>query len=199
VLVQAKADVDQVGNSGMMPACAAARDGHVDALLVLLGAQADVDKARNDGWTLIFFAANQGRTDALRVLVQVKVDMDKTSTKGATPVFTAADNGHADALHVLVHAKADVDQVPSPPALEAISLLAVQSCSYHTGSMLWQKEHVGKNNDNELTGKLVHARHSGSHTKRVSLLKWPTTDGRCHVTCRSHAYVGQACTCNWGD
>ncbi len=111
VLVDAKADVHVAMAGGHTALSHAARQGHCDAVGLLLGAKADADAPlpRREGHTPMYAAAMLGHVGVLVLLAHSKAGVNYAPLGGGTPVFVAAQHGHHEAVEALVRAKADVN------------------------------------------------------------------------------------------
>eukprot|EP00435_Cladocopium_sp_Y103_P003126 s2634_g1.t1 len=100
---------DEHGNT---PLHLAAREGHVESMLLLLeaGAEKDLPNEAIGGKTPLFIAAENGHLDVVRHLVEVGADTDKTMADGATPLLIAAHNSHLEVVRHLVEVGADKDK-----------------------------------------------------------------------------------------
>ncbi len=79
---------EQVGHVGGMTALLhAARQGHDEAVEVLLEAGADVDRASADGTTPIFIAALNGHFDLVMALLERGADPTRANHANGTPLF----------------------------------------------------------------------------------------------------------------
>eukprot|EP00435_Cladocopium_sp_Y103_P053574 s627_g17.t1 len=85
---------------GYTPLHYAARNGHVESMLLLLeaGAEKDPPSAENERITPLYIAAQNGHLVAVRHLVEVGADKERADNEGATPLYIAAHNGHLDVV-----------------------------------------------------------------------------------------------------
>ncbi|CCX16443.1 Similar to Ankyrin repeat domain-containing protein 17; acc. no. O75179 [Pyronema omphalodes CBS 100304] len=91
---------------------AAAREGHSEAMNVLLDAKADVNSqpAEYGERTALQSAAGSGRLNVVNRLLKVKADFNATPAiqGGRTGLKSAANSGHLDVVNRLLDVKADV-------------------------------------------------------------------------------------------
>ena len=87
----------------------AAREGHADAIMLLLehGASVNVTDSRF-GNPPINAAAERGHTSVVWSLLQEGADANARNLKDFTPLFLAARKGHTNVVHLLVEAGAEV-------------------------------------------------------------------------------------------
>ena len=90
---------------------AAASDGLVQTVGVLLEAGAEVNHARNDGATALHAAAQNGHVEAVRALLEAGAEVNHATNNGATALILAAQNGHVEIVLRLVAAGADLNNV----------------------------------------------------------------------------------------
>lgn len=103
-LLEAGVPVDCPGGRGVKePALvAAAREGHLDAVRLLLDYNASVEAANVFGNTPLMCAAIHGRTDVVSLLLANGAADVTTGQSGVTALFSAAHNGHAACAQVLM-------------------------------------------------------------------------------------------------
>jgi ankyrin repeat protein len=119
-LLKADATLIKARNDdGLTPLLVAAREGHVEAVRVLLDAGAPVtetddhaetrsQQAHSNGWTPLHLAAMAGRTAAAGLLLDRGADVNARGTRGRlTPLHYAAWGGHVKLVQLLLARKAD--------------------------------------------------------------------------------------------
>ena len=97
---------------GITPLHAAASNGSLKCVLLLIEAGAHTDTGRPGlGQTPLHAAAQNGHLEVVRFLVQSGANKDKgRSDIGATPLHVAAQNGHLEVVRFLVECGANKDQ-----------------------------------------------------------------------------------------
>jgi ankyrin repeat protein len=108
-LVEAKADVNIVGEDGVTPLSCAAGRGHVEAIRMLLEAKADVTTTSKHVYTPLGCAAGGGHVEAVRMLLEAKAYVNTAGKDGVTPLLYAAGRGDVEIVRMLLEAKADVN------------------------------------------------------------------------------------------
>ncbi len=84
---------------------AAARDGDVEKVRLLLKAGADVNWANQNGDTLLIEAAHNGHTECVRLLLAAPgIDVNKANLCGETPLICAVYKGHTECVRLLLAA-----------------------------------------------------------------------------------------------
>ena len=93
------------------PLYAAASNGNLKCVLLLVEAGANQDQGRTDnGATPLCIAAHNGHLEVVRFLVESGANKDQGTTDiGATPLFVAAENGHLEVVRFLVESGANKD------------------------------------------------------------------------------------------
>ena len=96
----------------MTPLWAAASNGNLRCVSLLIEAGANKDKGRTDiGATPLYIAAYRGHLEVVRFLVESGANKDQGRTDdGATPLFMAAEKGHLEVVRLLVESGANKDQ-----------------------------------------------------------------------------------------
>lgn len=80
---------------------AAAEQGELSMLELMLMDGVDVDTCDKDGDTLLHWAARHGHVDGAELLLKVGASADAVNASGRTPLQLAVDNKHADIVHLL--------------------------------------------------------------------------------------------------
>ena len=102
VLVLAKADLTATKDD-LTPVCAAARNGDMGMLHLLLQHKASADMRKP-----ITLAALDGQVGAVHVLLLAKANIESSSCNlDSTPLIAAANHGHVAIMLLLLQAKAD--------------------------------------------------------------------------------------------
>ena len=98
--------------NGITPLSAAASNGSLGCVLLLLEAGANKDQGTtDDGTTPLYIAAQEGHLEIVRFLVEAGANKDQGKTDdGATPLHIAAFRGYLDIVRFLVEAGANKDQ-----------------------------------------------------------------------------------------
>ena len=93
------------------PLYAAASNGNLKCVLLLLEAGANQDQGRTDnGATPLCIAAHNGHLEVVRFLVESGANKDQGRTdNGVTPLFIAAQRGHLEVVRFLVESGAKKD------------------------------------------------------------------------------------------
>lgn len=95
---------------GTMPLMAAAYEGHVDVVRVLLQHGASVTEVEDvEGRTALALAAFAGKVECCRALLDAGSDVNAADKKGIVPLHCAAINGNARLAQLLLDAGAVVD------------------------------------------------------------------------------------------
>lgn len=104
-LMRRGSPVDGDDPSGYTPLHYAARNGHLDACLLLLENGAQVDKCTRAGKaTSLHRAAYAGHIEVVTALLQAGADAVKEDSDGCTPLQKAEAQGHAEVVQLLVDA-----------------------------------------------------------------------------------------------
>eukprot|EP00434_Breviolum_minutum_P013479 symbB.v1.2.011882.t1/scaffold806.1/size231046/9 len=91
------------------PLYAAASNGNLKCVLLLLEAGANQNQGRKDnGATPLFKAARNGHLEVVRFLAGA--NKDQRTTDGVTPLYAAAEEGHLEVVRFLVESGANKDQ-----------------------------------------------------------------------------------------
>ncbi len=111
---------------GITPLYAAASNGSLNCVPLLIEAGAHKDKGRTDiGQTPLYAAAQNGHLEIVRFLVESGADKDQARTDiGATPLSTAAEHGHLEVVRFLVESGADKNQGRADTGATPLSLAA---------------------------------------------------------------------------
>ena len=101
---------DVLQEGGWTALLAAAQEGHVALVKMLIKAGAKVDKANDDGCTPLYMAAQNGRMGAVKVLIKAKAKVNRAANNGCTSLYMAAQDGNLGIVKALIKAKAKVNQ-----------------------------------------------------------------------------------------
>lgn len=89
--------------SGYLPQHIAAREGHVEALDILLQAGAAIDAPdKFANWTPLFHAANEGHLACVQALLRAGASVTVVDDQGKTPTHHAAWSGHPEIVSALL-------------------------------------------------------------------------------------------------
>ena len=88
----------------------ACKNGHTDAVRLLLDGGAEVDLPAQDGVTPLVIACMNGHVEVTRLLLEKGAAVDQAMEDGRTPLFIACDKGHVEAARLLVAKGAEVDR-----------------------------------------------------------------------------------------
>ena len=96
-------------NMGGSELIAAAGNGNLDRVKVLLATKVDVNAKGDDGTTALVAGSQSGYEEVVRALLDAKADVNAKTSNGTTALMRAAQNGHVDVIKELIAAKADVN------------------------------------------------------------------------------------------
>jgi ankyrin repeat protein len=88
---------------------AAAADGDLDSVKMMLEDGQDINARDKDGVTALAWASIRGRVDVARYLIEQKADPVLSDHKGLTPLHKACLFGNKDIIQLLIDAGADVN------------------------------------------------------------------------------------------
>ena len=100
------ANPNKIAVDGWNALSIASREGHVEAVQVLLHSGARIDDPEGGGNTALFWAAFYDHLDVIRLLVTQGADVNKKGKDGETPLHVALRLGHLEAGAVLREAGA---------------------------------------------------------------------------------------------
>lgn len=106
--LDAGARVDGVDLQGNSPLMAAAENGHLEVVRLLVANWASVNAQSDVGYTPLNFAAGGGHLDVVRYLLDHGADVNARGAVGYSPLIFAAENGHRDVVEYLVSRGADL-------------------------------------------------------------------------------------------
>eukprot|EP00668_Euglena_longa_P001130 GGOE01001348.1.p1 GENE.GGOE01001348.1~~GGOE01001348.1.p1 ORF type:complete len:602 (+),score=149.54 GGOE01001348.1:92-1897(+) len=112
LLIQHKADVNEVCCDQSHALLAASQEGHIECVELLVAARADLNLPRDtDGATALYVASESNHLHVVQVLVEASATLDVATTEdGSTPLIVAAQSGHLEVLERLLCAGADANQ-----------------------------------------------------------------------------------------
>lgn len=102
-----KVDLEITFRDGTTPLFAAANQGHVEIVKVLVEAGANVNARSLNNATPICFAAAKGFTEIVQILAKAGAIVD-TTVSGWTPLHFAVSKGHIETVEALLKASASV-------------------------------------------------------------------------------------------
>lgn len=103
------AEVNSFGLEGRSALCEASRNGHLDALKILIRAGANLHAMRTPEYMdALQLACLHGHTDIVRELLRCKADIEASGSWG-NPIRAASCNGHNRIVQLLIRAGADVN------------------------------------------------------------------------------------------
>ena len=88
---------------------AAAWQGHIECIGVLLDKGADIESKINLGDAALHAAACQGHTACIGVLLDRGADIECTNSDGSTALHRAAEEGHSECIVALLDRGADIE------------------------------------------------------------------------------------------
>ncbi|MEW6351585.1 MAG: ankyrin repeat domain-containing protein [Thermodesulfobacteriota bacterium] len=116
------ADVNMAdGPNGRAPLIAAAREGHLEVVRVLVEKGARPHAQDSDQETALMAAARRGHWDVVKLLLENGFHIDAKNMYGQTALMMATDEGHVEAVRVLLDKGADL-HAKSMGGLTALAL-----------------------------------------------------------------------------
>eukprot|EP01045_Picozoa_sp_COSAG04_P044750 COSAG04_NODE_15342_length_535_cov_0.788991_1_plen_174_part_10 len=100
-------DPAELFGAGCPPLFAAADQGHVNVVRVLVEAGASLEATTPKGSTALLIAAQNGHADCVEALLQGGANVHAKGSMGQTALHPAAENGHTDCCRLLILAGAD--------------------------------------------------------------------------------------------
>ena len=107
VLLEAKAEPNQVDGSKRTLVHLAVERGNADLIPVLLEYKADPNQLDKDGWTPLHHAAAKDKVDVARALLEGGTNFKTLSARGGTPLHEGAASGIKEMILLLLKYKID--------------------------------------------------------------------------------------------
>ena len=101
-------DVNAKCYNDRTPLHVASREGHVDAVRVLLDHGAHLNSQGHINWMPLHFASNGGHPKVVELLLEHEATLNAQSIYGSSPVYLASQSGHLEVVRVLLSRGADV-------------------------------------------------------------------------------------------
>lgn len=98
---QQAADISEVDKRGIWPLLAAATDGNVDMVELLLALQADPNQQDQYHYSALHEAASLGFRDVIEILIQAGAEINTRDINGITPLGYALRSSSVDAANLL--------------------------------------------------------------------------------------------------
>jgi len=109
-LLDRKASMEEVCNTGATAMIFASEFGHVEVAHLLLDRGANVNaSSTNYGWTSLMWASQNGRVEIARLLLDRGANMIAASTNGWTSLMVASKLGHLEIARLLLDRGANVN------------------------------------------------------------------------------------------
>ena len=110
MLLRKPQDPDRKPNANMIaPIHAAADEGHLEVMKLLLEARADTNSKTAFGATALHPAARKGLLEVVQVLLEAGANTNVADSNGIAALHWAAAAGHLEVLQVLLQAGADIN------------------------------------------------------------------------------------------
>jgi len=93
--------IDAKANDGWTALSVAAREGHYDVVVFLLGKGADINALEDGGNSALFWAAFSGNIKIVNLLLQKGADIGKKCAKCQTPLEIAKSKGFDNIVAIL--------------------------------------------------------------------------------------------------
>ena len=103
-------ELDDLDDNQEAPLHAAAADGVVRAVHMLLHAGADLETEDSEGNTPLMISCRGGIFDCAEVLLDAKADPNRTNKRGNSAMTLAAQSGHVRCISKLLEARADINR-----------------------------------------------------------------------------------------
>jgi ankyrin repeat protein len=110
VLLRCNIDPNQYNRRGVTPISAAAHNGFVPIMRLLIKAGAFVNAVNQSGSTALIQAAHFGHFEAVKLLLEEHANPDFANTKGTTALMRASQEGHVAITRALITSGVDVNR-----------------------------------------------------------------------------------------
>ena len=111
LLLDHKADCDQVDEKGISPIVMAILGGHASVIKVFIDANANINTCGSSEAPLICIAANQGHEQVVALLIAHHAEVNRTTIRQKiSPLIEASSNGYISLVNFLINQHADVNQ-----------------------------------------------------------------------------------------
>lgn len=105
VLIQAKADIDSVDDSGSTALHYCSSNDNPKLMQLLISKGCNLNTVDGSHRTPVFVAAGAGNLRCLEMLIDAGADVDMHDARGFTPLYAAASGAHDRAVQMLLMAK----------------------------------------------------------------------------------------------
>jgi ankyrin repeat protein len=103
-------NVNQLDQRGWTPLMAAADEGHIDIVRLLIDWGADINaKRKDDGYTALMIASYKGRADIVKLLIECGAKVDARDSRDHSALFHAVVRGQSEIVKILAENGADVN------------------------------------------------------------------------------------------
>lgn len=115
-------NVDSRDGQGNTPSSEAARDGHREAVEILLERRVDLNAKKSQPTAALFRVSVHGDYEVVKLLLQFSADANAIDRKNRTPLIWAAAIGHYEVVKLLLQRSSNADhrdtngRTPSPHA-----------------------------------------------------------------------------------
>ncbi len=110
LLIERKADVNNVDEHGYTALMWACYNGRADIVLALVAANADIDMADEDGSTALMIASCYGRTNIAELLIEKGANRNIKDNNGYTAIIHASKSGASKIVYLLINKGKDEDK-----------------------------------------------------------------------------------------
>eukprot|EP00057_Strongylocentrotus_purpuratus_P015926 XP_011670400.1 PREDICTED: ankyrin repeat domain-containing protein 50-like [Strongylocentrotus purpuratus] len=105
-----RADLSRAENDDWTPLHAAASNGRLEDVQVIIDRGADLNRADKDGWTPLYTASLYGHLDVVQFLIGQGADLKTANEDGMTPLHAASLKGHLNVVQFLIRQGADLNR-----------------------------------------------------------------------------------------
>ncbi|XP_063447961.1 ankyrin repeat domain-containing protein 50-like [Mytilus trossulus] len=113
LLIECKADVNQMDDFGRRPLIVAVQNDHSSVAEVLINKNADINLGDRNGWTPFMWACVLNRNEVAKLLMEHCADVNQASNDGSTPLFWCSIMG-LESFVILLHAKGSKGSLSTP-------------------------------------------------------------------------------------